>query len=149
MNLNIVKKIKPMKIKLSFAEPEFYVNVEKRTVTCVLRYRMRSTSDDGYNKLWSALGYMSDHVLDEDTNALRYGFMATETAVARPEDEFDVEKGKKIARAKAETSAYKYTAKALYRVMGEALKVLTDSSAEFIAKASTVCKHNKEYIETF
>lgn len=138
-----------MKIKLSFEEPEFYVNAEKRTVTCVLKYKMRSTSDNTYNNLWSALRYMSDHVLDEDTNVLRYGFMVTETAVARPEDEFDVEKGKKIARAKAEASAYKYTAKALYRVMGEALKVLTDSSAEFISKASIVCKHNKEYIETF
>ena len=138
-----------MKIKLSFKEPEFYVNEAKRAVTCVLRYRMRSTSDDGYNKLWSALGYMSDHVLDEDTNVLRYGFMVTETAVARPEDEFDVEKGKKIARAKAEASAYKYTAKALYKVMGEALKVLTDSSTEFITKALIVHKHNQEYIETF
>ena len=92
---------------------------------------------------------MSDHVLTEDTNVLRYGFRVTETAVARPEDEFDVEKGKKIARAKAEASAYKHAAKTLYKVMGEALKVLTDSSAEFIAKASIVCKHNKEYIETF
>lgn len=138
-----------MKIKLSFKEPEFYVNEAKRTVTCVLKYRMRSTSDDGYNNLWSALCCMSDHVLDEDTNVLRYGFMVSETAVAGPMDEFDVEKGKRIARAKAEASAYKYTAKALYKVMGEALKVLTDSSAEFITKASVVYTHNKEYIETF
>lgn len=138
-----------MKIKLSFKEPEFYVNETKRTVTCVLRYRMCSTSNNRYNNLWSALRCMSDHVLDEDANVLRYGFMVTETAVARPEDEFDVEKGKKIARAKAEASAYKYTAKALYKVMGEALKVLTDGSAEFITKALMVCKHNKEYIETF
>lgn len=138
-----------MKIKLSFKEPEFYVNEAKRTVTCVLRYRMHSTSDDRYNKLWSALRYMSDHVLDEDDNMLRYGFEVSETAVAGPMDEFDVEKGKKVARAKAEATAYKYTAKALYKVMGEALKVLIDSSAEFITKASIVCKHNKEYIETF
>lgn len=138
-----------MKIKLSFEEPEFYVNEAKRTVTCVLKYKMRSTSNNRYNNLWSALRYMSDHVLDDDTNVLRYEFIATETAVACPEDDFDVEKGKKIARAKAEASAYKYTAKALYKVMGEALKVLTDSSAEFITKASIVHKHNQEYIETF
>lgn len=138
-----------MKIKLSFKEPEFYVNEAKRTVTCVLRYRMHSTSDARYNNLWSALCCMSDHVLDEDANVLRYSFMVTETAVASPFDEFDVEKGKKVARAKAEASAYKHTAKALYKVMGEALKVLTDSSAEFITKASIVCKHNQEYIETF
>lgn len=138
-----------MKIKLSFKEPEFYVNEAKRTVTCVLRYRMHSTSDDGYNNLWLALGYMSDQVLNEDANVLRYGFRVSETAVAGPMDEFDVEKGKKVARAKAEASAYKHTSKALYKVMDEALKVLTDSSAEFITKASIVCKHNKEYIDTF
>lgn len=138
-----------MKIKLSFAEPEFYVNKAKRTVTCVLKYKMRSTTDSRYNNLWSALRYMSDHVLNDDDNVLRYEFIATETAVADPMDEFDVEKGKKIARAKAEASAYKYTAKALYKVIGEALNVLTESSAEFISKASIVSKHNKEYIDTF
>lgn len=138
-----------MKIKLSFKEPEFYVNEAKRTVTCVLKHRMHSTSDDRDNNLWSALRCMSEHVLDDDANAIQYGFMVTETATASPFDEFDVEKGKKIARAKAEAAAYKHTAKALYKVMGEALKVLTDSSAEFITKASIVCKHNQEYIETF
>jgi hypothetical protein len=92
---------------------------------------------------------MSYHVLNDDDNVLRYEFIATETAVADPMDEFDVEKGKKIARAKAEASAYKYTAKALYKVIGEALNVLTESSAEFISKASIVSKHNKEYIDTF
>lgn len=138
-----------MKIKLSFKEPVFYVNEAKRTVTCVLGFKMHSTSDDRYNKLWSALCYMSDHVLDDDENVLKYDFNVTETAVACPGDEFDVETGKKIARAKAEASAYKHTAKTLYRVMGEALKILTDSSAEFITKASTVYKHNHEYIETF
>ena len=71
-----------MKIKLSFEEPEFYVNPAKRTVTCVLGYKMRSTSDDRYNKLWYALCCMADHVLDDETNVLRYAFIATETAVA-------------------------------------------------------------------
>ena len=138
-----------MKIKLSFKEPEFYVNEVKRTVTCVLRYGMNSTSDDRCNNLWDALCCMSDHVLDEEANVLRYSFMVTETAVAGPMDEFDVEKGKKIARAKAEAAAYAHTAKVLYKVLGEALNVLTESSAEFITKASIVHKHNKEYIETF
>ena len=138
-----------MKIKLSFEEPAFYVNMVKRTVTCVLKFKMNSTSDDRYNNLWSALRCMSDHVLDEEANELRYSFMVTETAVAGPMDEFDVEKGKKIARAKAEAAAYAHTAKTLYKVLGEALNVLTESSAEFITKASVVYTHNKEYVDTF
>lgn len=135
-----------MKLKLSFNEPTFYVNESKKTVTCVMGYRLRVK---GNNALESVIKYISDEYLVDDENAIRYPFVVSSTAKLNPLDKFDVETGKKVARAKAESLAYKHISRTLNRSIGKFVRESVELCAEFNRKAFDVCAHNDEYISKF
>ena len=63
-------------------------------------------------------------------------------------DIFDLETGKKIARAKAESMAYRKLWGCLSRLSNRMLNVL-DCIEEFGYKAESVVNHNDEYLATF
>jgi hypothetical protein len=72
----------------------------------------------------------------------------TAEAHIAPGDVFDVETGKKIARAKAESMAYKKAMNFLHRVAGRCMDVLSQYDA-FMYIAENVIEHNKKYLATF
>lgn len=135
-----------MKLKLSFNEPTFYVNESKKTVTCVMGYRLRVKGNDA---LAAAIQWVSTAYLNEDDNAIRYPFIVSSTAKLNPLDKFDVETGKKVARAKAESLAYKHISRTLNRSIGKFVRESAELCAEFNCKMFNVCAHNDEYISKF
>lgn len=69
-------------------------------------------------------------------------------AVCHPEDKFDVEIGKKMARAIAETNAYHNAANIVRKRMTRVNKIAFDldmMSVDFKMKADEIKTHNREY----
>lgn len=137
-----------MHFKLSFEEPKFYVNEEKQLVTCVLSANPQLLGNDKINRVCEAI---ARHYLSKaDYEKFCYFFTVTANAKLNPADKFDVEAGKKVARAKAESKAYKYYANLIDRTIGgqfaDDLEVVTE---EFFDKARSVIMHNNEYLDKF
>ena len=83
-----------------------------------------------------------DALVDEDC------YEVTAEARLAAGDTFDLETGKKIARAKAESMAYRKLWGCLSRLSDRMLNVL-DCIDEFGYKAEAVVNHNDEYLATF
>lgn len=138
-----------MKFKLKFWEPDYYVNEKKGTVTCVLKFRLDGvTGSQKDEEAFRAVRYMAESVYGEN-NPISYRYSIAETAKLDPKDTFDVEIGKKVARAKAESSAYKFCSKILTKSIEKFTFNLASAASEFIGKASGVVIHNKRYIDQF
>lgn len=95
-------------------------------------------------------GLMDDFfwMMIKDCNTYKLRGKAKGVAVCHPEDKFDVEVGKKMARAIAESNAYHNAAtmigKRLYR-LNKIVDQMNDVVIDFIAKATEIKLHNKEY----
>lgn len=132
-------------MKLSFYETTYYINETKKTVTCKVRCSL--TADDKLMEMLSCLTWFAD----KDVTALREGgpleFVAT--AYTDPVDNFDVEIGKKIARAKAESMAYQDVRHTLIKAHRKYDEYTRYEIWDFIAKAEEVNGHNCEYLKQF
>jgi hypothetical protein len=138
-----------MKIKLKFWEPDYYVNEKKGTVTCVLKFRLDSVDSSQKDvDAYHAVRCMAESVYGEN-NPISYRYSIAETAKLDPNDTFDVEIGKKVARAKAESSAYKFCSKILTKSIEKFTFNLASAASEFIEKASGVVRHNRRYLDQF
>ena len=137
-----------MKIKLSFGSPEYFVNESNNTVTCKLSFRLNPSDGTRYNSYCNALFELSDAVLKEE-ESIRDGWTIAETAKLDPADTFDAETGKKVARAKAESTAYKFMAKKIAKVIDNSYNVIVGSCEQFIEKAAGVKHHNDKYLSQF
>lgn len=138
-----------MKFKLKFWEPDYYVNEKKGTVTCVLKFRLDSVIGGKKDEdAFRAVRYVTESVYGED-NPISYRYSITETAKLDPKDTFDAEIGKKVARAKAESSAYRFCSKILTKSIEKFTFNLAGAASEFIEKASGVVIHNKRYLSQF
>ena len=136
-----------MSFKLSFGEPKYFVNEEKKIVTCVMVYRLKFPGDDW--KMVNVLKQISDRYVVDKDNMIRYDFQVDAQAKLDPQDEFDAEVGKKVARAKAESYAYRYVAKQISQVYSKFVEDLTRMEAEFFKKADSVIEHNDRYLAQF
>ena len=119
-------------IKVSFVNDgtRFYVNEEKGTVVCsVEAYLLVPTNWD------SCVVVPSAHF--------------TEKGIAKcaPGDTFDVERGKRIALARAENKAYLSALKHLDTFM-EQIGFIVNAYEEFNDKAYHACAHNEDYIDS-
>ena len=68
-------------------------------------------------------------------------------AVCGKDDAFDFEKGKKIAKARAETEAYKRTTELLKNKVLNIANAYVNMFTDFYTKNINVRSHNKEYIK--
>jgi hypothetical protein len=91
---------------------------------------------------------LSDAVLKEE-ESIRDGWTVAETAKLDPADTFDIETGKKVARAKAESKAYKFMAKKIAKIIDGSYDVIVCACKQFIEKAAGVKRHNDEYLSQF
>jgi len=69
-------------------------------------------------------------------------------AICHPEDKFDPEIGKKMARAIAESNAYYNAATRIHKHLNQLnniVRQMSDIGADFIIKATDIEIHNKEY----
>lgn len=132
--------------KLSFEEPMYYVNEEKETVTCVLYYHLL-----GNQKLMRLVEFMGNELLDSKNhpNPFYSSFKACYSVKPCHGDKFDIEIGKKVSRAKAESAAYKYMANLLRRMFNHYSDMYNDMCDSFYVKASSVIDHNDRYLEQY
>lgn len=132
--------------KLSFEEPKYYVNEEKQLVTCVLNFHLL-----GNQKLMRLVRLMGAEFLESETcsNPFLTGFKVHYSAKPSHGDEFNVEIGKKVSRAKAESRAYRYMANLLRRMFNQYSNMYNDMYDSFYVKASSVIDHNDRYLEKF
>ena len=132
------------KFKLRIYRERYFVNEKKRTVTvkakvklCVPGYITRTVSmdqlPDGFYPEWA-----------------HGNFEMTATAKCAPEDEFNVDTGKKIALARLEATAYERFVGTLVN-WNASLKGFTESvnqmTRQFVGKGIMAADHDWRYIE--
>lgn len=125
------KKLEP--IKISFDGTAYYVNEKTNKVGCRLTFSFK-----GPDSVIKVLSQFADveccEVLAE--------------ATLHPKDRFDVEKGVAVARAKAESMAYRKANNMFKRICGKLADVAL-SFKNFNDKTIRVIEHNNEYISKF
>lgn len=119
-------------IKVSFGEPEFYVNEKKRTVTCRL---------EGYLNGPNTMSW-ADEISFPNSN-----LTTSSTARCHKDDKFDIERGKRIALSKAENDIYSMATIEVSRV-AEKLDFLRTACNDFAAKSVRCQAHNIDYIDS-
>lgn len=142
------------KIKLSFPDKDsIKYNVSttsqgKLMVTCVMKYKA-SLCDrmvDALAAMMDVRGGKTGYVIP-----VMAGFKectAIGKAVLDPHDSYDLETGKKIARAKAESAAYRYMIKRYVRLAIKISSMWMDTAMEFSDKGCAVISHNEDYINS-
>jgi hypothetical protein len=137
-----------MHFKLSFNDPIFYINEDKQLVTCVLSVYPQLLGNEKISRVCEAIAHY--YLSDADYEKFYHCFTVTAYARLHPADKFDVEAGKKVARAKAESKAYRYYANLIDRTIGgqfaDDLELVTE---EFFDKAYSVITHNNKYLDKF
>lgn len=129
------------KFKLSFQEPTYFVNEEKQIVTCVVKYTLNASD-------WNVTRALS--LIDNQRDPI-FGNVMTSYSVAKldPTDTFDVDKGKRVARAKAESKAYDKVSQKMVKMFCEFMDDTVDEMNTFCEKANGVVEHNTRYLEGF
>lgn len=147
------------KIKIVYyGNPIYSVNEEKRTVTCVLYYRISIPSLDDNTGIDpnSQLGKPSNHVhpytgslMHVRSYAMYEGkpLKVIGRAVCSPEDEFNEEIGKKIALTKAENKAYGDTLCIVDAAVSEITAAYTELVGIFAERMINIIKSNGAYLE--
>ena len=121
------------KFKLSVISTEYHINKKKHRVRCKLKVGIKGDPT----------------TIDMLQNFSDYPFVyVTGEANLSPCDTFNVEVGKKIARAKAESLAYARLSRELDRILQKMMGIAEDF-AMFKKKANGVCEHNAKFIKEF
>lgn len=129
--------------KISVIETEFSTDVEKKTVTCKIHYKIKA-SDHRKIQTINSLNAFVDGGMCVDSV-----YTAVATAKTLPGDEFDQHKGEQISRAKAESKAYNRVATFFMRLNDWYNENIASPMVEFSKKSLNVISHNNKYIETF
>lgn len=123
-------------IKLSFTDPIYYTKINSGGTTvvyCKLQFAIKGPDD----VLKSIKAFA-----DEDC------YESIGQATVDPQDTYDFETGKRIARAKAESLAYKKVNRLFTRICGR----LTDTALMFFRfsdKVEFILDHNDTYLSKF
>lgn len=121
-------------IKLSFTNPEFFVDKKRNIIHCVLNFKPL------YPPFIQSL-------------LIQFGFYTPDwttkgSARLKEQDKFDEVKGCKIALAKAENKAYLHVKKTLKHIQ-ELIKLSDCQISNFCNKVDNVNSHNVKYINEF
>lgn len=123
------------RIKIYYYGPEYFVNHEKKAVTCKLSYDIISPDN-----LWPI-------ILEESVKNNSSIFKcAKATTFCHGEDVFDVSTGMKVALAKAEINAERQVTKLMRKVQNR-LEELSTIVCNRLEESALNCEHNYEYLE--
>ena len=129
MNWKDDVKLEP--IKISFEAPHFYTKEDK--VFCKLGFYIKGSDD--------VIRIIENFADAECCEVTAY-------AKLHPEDNFDMNAGMKVARARAESMAYRQFERMLCRITCRMMGVI-DSFADFNEKTHNVIESNNKYIAKF
>ena len=125
------------KLKISTRDVNVIVDKENRTVTHIMVWKFKMPE-----LIRKALGFGRRDKCDVIKSR------SIGIAYCHPEDIFDEEIGKRIARAKAESNAYLNAAKMLESRLNKLANIVSEINnrvEDFASKAIDVEKHNREY----
>lgn len=129
-------------VKLHTGTPKVFVQEDKRMVVTVIDYQL--VVPEIIQRLFNEI-YTDPGKWDQDISGT-----ATGIAICAEGDTFDIEKGKKISRAKAETNAYRNAAKSLNKRFLDLMDIFNTFGGmvdEFVSiKFPKAHKHNVSYI---
>ena len=140
-------KFKRISLKLRTYAPKTYVDEKKNLVVTVIDYQailprpITNIMEGLYFYGWID----GKRMTGGDVTGTARGY-----ATVAPGDTFDVEKGKRISRAKAERNAYLNAVKSLRKRLADLQDVLGEFYSqirEFDRKANGVAEHNERYID--
>ena len=124
-------------IKISFSEPKYYIHPHKKTTTCVIEYDIKC------NPRELAIFRTAANVYNNWPP-----FKATGVSRLREGDKYDENAGLSVARAMAETQAYRDVSAWLNDTMRK-LANLYGSVNDFLDKSESTIQHNKEFVSKF
>ena len=131
--------------KISVIETEYFTNVKKKTVTCKIYYKIKTSEERKMYVINTLKGFVDGGMyVDCD-----YVYTAVATAKTLHGDEFDQHKGEQISRAKAESMAYNRVSNFFVRLNKWYAENIASPMTEFAKKSLDVISHNDKYIETF
>ena len=131
--------------KISVIETEYFTNVKKKTVTCKIYYKIKTSEERKMYVINTLKGFVDGGMyVDCD-----YVYTAVATAKTLPGDEFDQHKGEQISRAKAESMAYNRVSNFFVRLHNWYAENIASPMVDFVEKSLEVISHNKKYIKTF
>lgn len=133
------------KMKLQISNEKYFVNEAKRTVTVVADVAVKTPGDilNTINQAQLPTGFNENMYPWEDHITMRH------TAVCSKDDQWDVEKGKKIAMAMLEAKAYESMMKRLntwYERFTDFSERLWNVINDFNARAYTASSHDRSYV---
>lgn len=123
--------------KLSIHDVEYHINRKKKRVGCHISYKLKG--DPKFIGMLYGLIRLTWDPMEWELTAY---------ATTDPGDEFNVDTGMKVARAKAESMAYQRVANLLNRVV-EFNRGFIQKAETFTLKASNTIDHNREYLSKF
>lgn len=123
--------------KLSVNSIDYFVNEKKNCVTCRVDYTVKAADET------LMLIFGTDMFVGADIGT------AVATARLHKDDKFDVDTGMKVARAKAESLAYRQVANYLDDTIEIYSRKLMHPAMKFIEKADSVIEHNDAYLAQF
>lgn len=134
------------KMKLQIKNEKYFVNEAKRTVTVVADVAVKTPGDILFTIDQAQLpnGFNDGEMYPWDaTVTMRH------TAVCSDDDQWDVEKGKKIAMAMLEAKAYESMAKRLntwYERFTDFTERVWNVVNDFNTRAQSAATHDREYV---
>lgn len=133
------------KMKLQISNEKYFVNEAKRTVTVVADVAVKTPGDilNTINQAQLPTGFNENMYPWEDHITMRH------TAVCSKDDQWDAEKGKKIAMAMLEAKAYESMMKRLntwYERFTDFSERLWNVINDFNARAYTASSHDRSYV---
>lgn len=133
------------KMKLQISNEKYFVNEAKRTVTVVADVAVKTPGDilETIHMAQLPNGFNENVYPWEDSITMRH------TAVCSDNDQWDVEKGKKIAMAMLEAKAYESMAKRLntwYERFTDFTNRVWNVVNDFNNRALSAASHDRSYV---
>ena len=139
------------KFKLQIMDERYFVNESKRTITVTAHVRLLVPEFVTRTINWQQMPagfqtldlYPFGGVYGYDTIKMQW------TSRCSPDDQWDVEKGKRIALAKLEANAYRRMSKSLKNwnaKFQEFTSTINDMCTQFVDKAEAAAAHDDRYI---
>lgn len=136
---NFYKKPDRSKFKLHIINDSTVVDEKNRRVIHTIDWRLV------FDNIFAGfLGETSKHY-DYEIKGRAKG-----VAICHPEDTFDPEIGKKMARAMAESNAYQNASRIMLKrlkAVRNVMKEFEDQSLDFAFKSENITVHNREYMD--
>lgn len=118
-------------------------STNKKVVICTFEYRL-DMNDNAWNKFVTSMRSIT-RFLDEESDPFAAHTVCARATVSN-NDEYVASTGKKIARAKAESIAYKVLSRQINNLVNKKIKLLESAFNLFNKKSSNVQNHNVDYI---